>query len=174
MRPASVPVDRELPTASFGYPLHLVDLLSWTIWASPPVTSVAAAYLFFRAVPLARRGATVRRARSIRLGAWMLLLLGGIASYGSFVALVLSESAVVAVDFELSVSLLVVGAWWGFFSGAAFTPLLGQKSDLDMTSAVVTTRVGLTLLFALGLALVGALVGGFSFGLLSVSLLAWM
>jgi hypothetical protein len=137
-----------------------METLAWVPWLTPMVAAAIALPLFVAAARQARAAATVQAARWLRRGAITLLLACGAVSCAALYVL-LHETR---EDAYLKVLLpSVAGAWWGLCTGIAATPWLGQRSDLDMTSSVRTTRAGLTLLFALGLGGLGAVVGSIVF-----------
>jgi hypothetical protein len=137
-----------------------MEMLAWVPWLSPMVAAVIAWSLFAAAARRARAATTVHAARSLRRGAIALLLACGVVSYAALYVLLREPGE----DAYLEVLLpFVASAWWGMWSGIAITPWLGQRSDLDMTSSVRATRAGLTLLFALGLGGLGAVVGAIAF-----------
>jgi len=137
-----------------------MEMLEWVPWLLPLVGAAIALPLFAAASRRARTAATAREARLLRRCAIALLLACGVVSYAALYVLLREPGE----DGYLMVLLpFVAGAWWGMWSGIASTPWLGQRSDLDMTSSVRATRAGLTLLFALGLGGLGAVVGSIAF-----------
>ncbi len=126
----------------------------------PLVAAAIALPLFVAASRRARAAATVQATRCLRRGAVTLLLCCGSASCAALYVLLreMREDAYLGPFF-----VFLAGAWWGLWSGIASAPWLGQRSDLDMTSSVRATRAGLTLLFALGLGGLGAVVGSIAF-----------
>ena len=137
-----------------------MDMLAWVPWLLPMVAAVIALPLFAAASRWARVAATVDAARTLRRGAVALLLACGVVSCAALYVLLQATRE----DAYLRVLLpSVAGAWWGLCTGIGATPWLGQRSDLDMASSVRATRAGLTLLFALGIGGVGAVVGSIVF-----------
>ena len=137
-----------------------METLEWVPWLLPLVAAAIALPLFVAASRRARAAATVHATRWLRRGAIALLLACGAVSYAALYVL-LHETREDAYPNVLLP--FVAGAWWGLWSGIATTPWLGQRSDLDMMSSVRSTRAGLTLLFALGLGGLGAVVGSIAF-----------
>ena len=137
-----------------------METLAWVPWLLPLVAAASAMPLFVAASRRARTAATARAARSLRRGAIALLLACGVVSYAALYVLLRETRENAYPEVLLP---FVAGAWWGLWSGIAITPWLGQRSDLDMTSGVRSTRAGLTLLFALGLGGLGAVVGSIAF-----------
>lgn len=137
-----------------------MEMLEWVPWLLPLVAAAIALPLFVAASRRARAAATAHAAGSLRLGASALLIVCGLVSCGALFVLFREPEG----DAYLGpLFVFVGGAWWGMWSGIATTPWLGQRSDLDMTSSVRATRAGLTLLFALGLGGLGAVVGSIVF-----------
>ncbi len=137
-----------------------METIAWVPWTSPLVGAAIALPLFAAAAPRASAATTARAARLLRRGAITLLLACGLTSVAVLYAFLREPRE----DAYLGPFLvLIAGGWWGLWAGIATAPWLGQRSDLDMTSAVRTTRAGLKLVFALGLGGVGAVVGSIVF-----------